>query len=90
MLSYGMGIDGLPEAVCGTGDSFATHQEVDHDIVDMEAYALAFVAMREQIPFACLKYISDGADPNSPTDWSQALRAAAYALEKALAKLLPA
>jgi adenosylhomocysteine nucleosidase len=90
MLSYGMAIDGLPEAVCGTGDSFATHQELDHDIVDMEAYALALVALREQVPFACLKYISDGADLNSATDWSQALRVAADALAQALAKFLPA
>lgn len=88
VLSYGLAVDGLPEAVCGTGDNFATHQESEYDIVDMEAYALAYVAMREQIPFACLKYVSDGADPNSAAAWAQALRVAASALAQALSKLL--
>lgn len=87
MLTYGLAVDGLPEAICGTGDNFATHQDPDYDVVDMEAYALAYVAMREQVPFACLKYVSDGANPNAPADWAQALRVAACALTQALLKL---
>ena len=42
MLEFPAVFAGLPEAVCGSGDSFAT---ADHgpacDVVDMEAYALA-------------------------------------------------
>jgi adenosylhomocysteine nucleosidase len=55
----------------------------------MEAFALAFVAMREQVPFACLKYISNGTDTNSANGWSHALRAAAHALAQALTRVLP-
>jgi len=39
VLSYGSVVAGLPEAVCGTGDSFVTNgQALDHDIIDMEAH----------------------------------------------------
>jgi adenosylhomocysteine nucleosidase len=87
VLEYGLAIDGVKEAVCGTGDSFVTTRGgLEYDIVDMEAYALAYVAMKENIPFACLKYISDGADRRSPGDWSRALHDAAYALSTALSR----
>ena len=90
VLTYGLAVAGLPEAICGTGDSFVTHrEEMSYDIVDMEAYALALVAMREQVPFACLKYMSDSADDTAATDWTQALRKAANALAQALPEVLP-
>jgi adenosylhomocysteine nucleosidase len=88
-LAYGSAVEGLPEAVCGTGDSFVTHRrDMSYDIVDMEAYALALVAMREHVPFACLKYISDSSDENAADDWSHALRRAATALAQALLQVL--
>lgn len=63
-------MDGTPEAICGTGDSFEmTLSDSPYNIVDMEAYALALVAMKENIPFLCLKYISDGADQDAAKDW---------------------
>src|ERR1700730_5336962 len=53
----------LPAAICGSGDSFATTEvEADCAVVDMEAYALAKVCWRENAKFACVKYITDGAD----------------------------
>lgn len=45
----------------------------------MEAYALAKVCLHEGVGFACAKYISDGADHSSATDWSAALPTAAAA-----------
>jgi adenosylhomocysteine nucleosidase len=36
----------------------------------VEAYPLAFVAMRENIPFLRLKCNSDGADRQAAQDWS--------------------
>jgi adenosylhomocysteine nucleosidase len=68
----------LPQLVCSTADSFATHlHEVDGDVVDMEAFALARVCVMEKMPFACLKYVTDGADADSATHWEAALDAAA-------------
>jgi adenosylhomocysteine nucleosidase len=62
----------LPIAVCGTGDSFATSDVgMDCTVVDMEAYALAKVCLREKAPFACAKYVSDGADHAAADDWQR-------------------
>ena len=58
----------LPQLTCSTADSFATHRhDVDGDVVDMEAFALARVCLGERMPFACAKYVTDGADSDSAT-----------------------
>ena len=68
----------LPPAVCGSGDSFATvDAELDCAVVDMEAYALAKVCWSEKAPFACAKYVSDGADHTAAADWQLNLHKAA-------------
>ncbi|HEV7613270.1 MAG TPA: 5'-nucleosidase [Steroidobacteraceae bacterium] len=73
----------LPSAVCGSGDSFATavtgtdDAGIDCSVVDMEAYALAKVCWHERAPFACAKYISDGADHSAADDWQRNLHKAA-------------
>jgi adenosylhomocysteine nucleosidase len=86
ILEYGLAIAGLPDAVCGSGDSFSmSAYDQSYDVVDMEAYALAYVAKREAVPFACLKYVSDGSDAGSAADWPRALETAAKALAKAVA-----
>ncbi|MGB6306488.1 MAG: 5'-nucleosidase [Steroidobacteraceae bacterium] len=68
----------LTAAVCGSGDSFATTPAgVDCGVVDMEAYALAKVCWYEKAPFACAKYVSDGADHAAAEDWQRNLHKAA-------------
>jgi adenosylhomocysteine nucleosidase len=68
----------LPNAVCSSGDSFATHlHEVDGDVIDMEAFALAHVCRSEGLRFACAKYITDGADSDAAAHWGASLDAAA-------------
>jgi adenosylhomocysteine nucleosidase len=85
ILHYGIKIKGLPEGICGTGDSFEMNHFVpDYNVIDMEAYALAFIAMKEQIPFLCLKYISDGADGTAADDWSVQVHNAATAFKQIL------
>lgn len=80
VLKYGLTMDGLPEGICGTGDHFDTnHTTTAYNLVDMEAYALALVAMQENIPFLCLKYISDGADGSAAEDWTVQVHRAAEA-----------
>ena len=55
---------------CGSGDSFVKNKiEMDIDLVDMEAYALAKVCKLELIKFRCFKYVSDNADENAPNEW---------------------
>lgn len=85
VLEYGLPMEGLPETICGTGDNFEmAHSATVYNVVDMEAYALALVAMKENIPFLCLKYISDGADDNAAEDWTVQVHKAAIAFDKAL------
>jgi len=70
----------LPEATCGSGDSFAaTTAAVPCDVMDMEAYALAKVCRIDGAEFACAKYISDGADETAAHDWQANVAGAADA-----------
>ncbi|HWJ34511.1 MAG TPA: 5'-nucleosidase [Steroidobacteraceae bacterium] len=72
----------LVSAICGSGDSFAT---VDYDpaaaaacaVLDMEAYALAKVCWLEGAEFACVKYVTDGADHAAAADWQSNVHKAA-------------
>lgn len=43
--------------------------DIEIDLVDMEAYALAAVASYHDLPFHCYKYVSDSGDENSVEDW---------------------
>ncbi len=87
-IHYGRRAEIFPEGVCGTGDNFAaTEQSADFDVVDMEAYALAYICQKESVPFLCLKYISDGADGNAEEDWNAALHRTAEKLKEALERI---
>jgi adenosylhomocysteine nucleosidase len=80
VLEYGLTMEGLPVSICGTGDNFEMgHSATTYNVVDMEAYALGMIAMKENIPFLCLKYISDGADDNAAEDWTIQVHKAAMA-----------
>lgn len=85
VLEYGLKFEGLQEGTCGTGDSFEmNHSASDYDVIDMEAYSLALVAMKEQIPFLCLKYISDGADGTAAEEWHVQVHQTAAAFKRIL------
>lgn len=89
ILEYGELISDLPHATCGSGDSFDTsHNQIDYEIVDMEAYALAKICRDENIPFVCLKYISDGADGQAHKDWAEALYQGSRALRHAYTQII--
>jgi adenosylhomocysteine nucleosidase len=79
----------LPEGVCATGDRFETGEiALACDVIDMEAYALAKVCLVENVPFACVKFISDGADHSAADDWQQSLPGAAAAFLASYRELL--
>ena len=60
---------------CGSGDNFVDKKiEMEVDVVDMEAYAIATVCKKNGIKFRCFKYISDNADSNSSNDWKENLK----------------
>lgn len=85
VLEYGLVKEGLPQGICGTGDSFEmNHAETDYNIVDMEAYPLALIAMKKNIPFLCLKYISDDAGSEAAEDWAVQVHLASEAFNKIL------
>jgi adenosylhomocysteine nucleosidase len=68
----------LPSGVCGSGDSFATADVgVKCTVIDMEAYALAKVCWHENAKFACVKYITDGANHAAADDWQRNVHKAA-------------
>src|SRR5687768_3903809 len=68
----------LPEAICGSGDSFATkHHGVACEVVDMEAYALAKACRIEGAGFACVKWVTDSADENAAQHWKENVAGAA-------------
>lgn len=78
MLEFPTLFPELPNAVCGTGDSFQMGRAlVECDVVDMEAYALAKACWIEGARFGCLKYITDGADHAAAADWRENLHKAA-------------
>lgn len=71
VLRFAISVPGLPQAVCGSGDSFDTnYQNAAYDVVDMEAYALAKVCCVFGAQFVSVKHISDGANASAASDWS--------------------
>jgi adenosylhomocysteine nucleosidase len=68
---------GLPEGVCGSGDSFATTCiTTSCSVFDMEAYALAKVCWLQGTRFLSIKYITDGADHAAAESWNANLQSA--------------
>jgi len=68
----------LAQATCGSGDSFATGDvPVECGVLDMEAYALAKVCWFEGARFACVKYVTDGADHAAADAWQNNVHKAA-------------
>lgn len=68
-------------AICSTGDTFITElSSMKGDIVDMEAYAQAFVCKELAVPFVSIKYITDIIGQNSVEHWENKLTDARLAL----------
>ena len=85
VLEYGMVLPEIAQGICGTGDVFEMNNFCnDYNVIDMEAYALALIAMKENISFLCLKYISDGADGLAADDWPVHVHKAATAFKEVL------
>ena len=59
-----------PGLSCGTGDNFVSStQNIETDLFDMEAYAIAKFCLLNELDFYCYKFISDNADDEAAEDW---------------------
>lgn len=80
ILTFATVFHQLSAATCATADRFETQSDrLTYEVIDMEAYALAKVCYLEGVPFACAKYVTDGADHNAATSWESNLPSAARA-----------
>ncbi len=62
------------EGICNTGDTFLTElSDVKGDVVDMEAFAQAFVCRAKNVPFIVVKYVTDIIGQNSVKHWEDKL-----------------
>lgn len=67
--------------ICNTGDSFLTESvALEGDVVDMEAYAQAYVCRERGVPFISVKYVTDIIGQNSVQAWEEKLADARKAL----------
>jgi adenosylhomocysteine nucleosidase len=70
----------LQKVVCGTGDFIQTEESTYFDIMDMEAYAMAYVCKKLNVNFHAIKFISDNSNENTLSDWKKNLEQASEAL----------
>jgi adenosylhomocysteine nucleosidase len=62
----------LPRARCETADLFQTQLSgTETTIVEMEAYALAKVCLKLNVPFTAIKHVTDGADGSAHEAWAE-------------------
>ena len=88
-LEAAVTVAGLPSGTCCTGDSFVSDAQATsrYDIIDMEAYALAKVCAEFGVPFASIKFITDGADEGAGEAWQGSVHRSAQALLEAVGLL---
>ena len=68
---------------CSTGDTFVTEiSDFQADVVDMEAFAQAFVCKEFGVPFLSVKFVSDVIGKNSVAEWESKLEVAREGLGK--------
>ena len=85
ILEHGIALEDVPNGICGSGDQFEMeHKNLEYNVIEMEAFALAKVSKEENIPFLCLKYISDGANGGAAEDWVEQVKFAASAFRDIL------
>lgn len=78
LLQFAPRFESLPTGLCGSGDSFALEDcGLGCAVVDMEAYALAKACRVAGAQFACVKYVTDGANQVAADDWRNNVHRAA-------------
>ncbi len=68
--------------ICATGDSFVTTEaEACGDVVDMEAFAMAYVCRQAGVDFLSVKCVTDVVGQNSVGLWEERIADARHTLE---------
>ena len=81
----------LPKAICGTGDFIEKAKPlVSCDVMDMEAYAMAYVCEKYKVEFVSIKYVTDYSDTNIKQDWNAHLKKCSEKLFAEYFKLIQA
>lgn len=76
------------DGICNTGDTFLTElTDVKGDVVDMEAFAQAFVCRAKNVPFIAVKYVTDIIGQNSVKLWEDKLADASKELGEYFEKI---
>lgn len=90
ILDLNYSLPGVKGHACSSGDNFVTAGTCpqDCDVFDMEAYALALVCRNEDIPFFCLKYVTDDGRANAANDWQDNVHRSGAALFEAYNDIL--
>lgn len=83
----------LQTVTCGSADFIDKVQPlVECDIMDMEAYAMAYVCQQLKVKFTSIKYITDNSDENKPgglrENWLAQLEKGSLALWEQYKKLI--
>jgi adenosylhomocysteine nucleosidase len=81
--------------VLGTSDSFITDANkqleglgIEIDLVDMEAYALKKVCEHHNVDFEAYKFISDNANQEAGTDWTNSVKKGTHLFSEVLKNTL--
>ncbi|WP_018108997.1 hypothetical protein [Bacteroides propionicifaciens] len=74
LMEKGIALNWPGEGLCNTGDSFVTDVEsLEGDVVDMEAFAQAWVCEKHSVPFVSIKCVTDIIGQNSVKHWEDKL-----------------
>jgi len=72
-----------PGLSCGTGDNFVSStQNIETDLFDMEAYAIAKFCLLNNLDFYCYKFVSDNANEEAAEDWKKNISKGAKEFKK--------
>ena len=72
-----------PGLSCGTGDNFVSStQNIETDLFDMEAYAIAKFSLLNELDFYCYKFVSDNANEEAAEDWKKNISKGAKEFKK--------
>lgn len=79
----------LPKAHCGSSDHIdLTDKAHEHEILDMEAFAMAWVCKKMDVSFNAIKYVTDDSLGDVSKKWQDQLKDVTTTLQKALSDLI--
>lgn len=74
LMENGIAQTWVNEGTCNTGDQFITElDDFEGDVIDMEAYAQAWVCEKHEVPFVSVKCVTDIVGQNSVKHWAEKL-----------------